>query len=328
MDMDNESISYSAPGKIILFGEHAVVYGYAAIAIAIELRAKCTLVSSLSKMPSILTPDLFPNKRFKIDKDSSLPSSLRAIEFLIRELLLNKERKNCPQIEITSEIPPSAGLGSSAAVAVSLISSLHAFLNINSSLEEINKIAFEAEKIIHGSPSGIDNTISTFGGGIFYEKGVKRKIPVDNKSYFFVIVNSLIPRNTKDVVEKVKQRRDDNKQEINQIFEDIQTISYQAEASLKKGDYEKTGILMSENQLLLEKLGVGHPKLTKIIRLVDKHDALGRKLTGAGEGGCIVALFDDYKKAQQAINTLKEKGFQAFITNISIEGVRNESEHV
>ena len=328
MDMDNESISYSAPGKVILFGEHAVVYGFAAIAIAIELRAQCTIVPSLSKTPSILTPDLFPNKRFKIDKGSSLPSSLRAIEFLIREILTNKESKYYPLIEITSEIPPSAGLGSSAAVAVSLISSLHAFLNTKCSLDEINKMAFEAEKIIHGSPSGIDNSISTFGGGVFYEKGVRRKIPIDNKSCFFVIINSLVPRNTKDVVEKVKQRRDENKQEIDQIFEDIQTISTQGEMSLKKGDHERTGALMSENQHLLEKLGVGHSELTKIIRLVDKHGALGRKLTGAGEGGCIVALFDDYQKTQQAINTLKESGFQAFITNISTEGVRNESEHV
>ncbi len=328
MDMDNESISYSAPGKIILFGEHAVVYGYAAIAIAVELRAKCTIVPSLSKNPSILTPDLFPNKSFTINKDTSLPSSLRAIEFVIREMLPSKKRTQYPRIEITSEIPPSAGLGSSAAVAVSLISSLHAFLNINSNLDEINRMAFEAEKIIHGSPSGIDNTISTFGGGIYYENEVKRKILIDDKSCFFVIVNSLIPRNTKDVVEKVKQRRDKNKQEIDQIYEEIQSISTQGEMSLKKGDHERIGTLMSENQNLLEKLGVGHPELTKIIRLVDKHDALGRKLTGAGEGGCIVALFDDYQKTQQAINTLKEKGFQAFITNISSEGVRNETEHV
>ncbi|MFW9852057.1 MAG: mevalonate kinase [Candidatus Thorarchaeota archaeon] len=326
--MDKESISYSAPGKIILFGEHAVVYGYAAIAIAIELRAKCTIVPSLSKKLSIITPDLFPNKRFTINKESSLPSSLKAIEFLTRKIIPKEERVHYPVIEITSEIPPSAGLGSSAAVAVSLISSLYAFLNKNNNnLNVINKMAFEAEKIIHGSPSGIDNTISTFGGGIFYEKGVKRKIQIDNKTCFFVIVNSLIPRNTKDVVEKVKQRRADNKQEIDQIFEDIQVISYQGEMSLKKGDHEKTGILMSENHLLLEKLGVGHPELTKIIRLVDKHGALGRKLTGAGQGGCIVALFDDFQKAQQAINTLKEKGFQAFLTNVSLDGVRNESEH-
>lgn len=328
MNMDNESISYSAPGKIILFGEHAVVYGYAAIAIAVELRAKCTIVPSLSKTISVSIPDLFPNESFTINKDSTLPSSLRAIEHVIRKMLQSEKRIQTPHIEITSKIPPSAGLGSSAAVAVSLISSLYAFLNTSCDLDIINEIAFEAEKIIHGSPSGIDNTISTFGGGIFYKNEVKRKIPIEEKSCFYVIVNSLISRNTKDVVEKVKQQRNKNKKKIDQLFEEIQSISIQGEISLKKGDYERIGTLMSENQILLEKLGVGHPELTKIIRLIDKHDALGRKITGAGEGGCIVALFDDYQKTQQAINIIKEKGFQAFITNVSLEGVRNESEHV
>jgi len=328
MDMDNESITYSAPGKVILFGEHAVVYGYAAIAIAIELRAKCTIVPSLSKNISVLTPDLFPNESFTISKNSSLPKSLRAVEYIIREMLQIKKSMNNPIIKIISEIPPSAGLGSSAAVAVSLISSLSVFLKSGINLEVINNIAFEAEKIIHGSPSGIDNTISTYGGGILYKTEIKRKIPIENQSCFFVIVNSLIPRNTKDVVEKVKKRRNKNKQKIDQIFEEIEAITIQGEESLKKGNHEETGTLMSENQNLLEKLGVNHPELTKIIRLVDKHGVLGRKLTGAGEGGCIIALFDDYQEAKLAINTLKEKRFQAFITNVSSEGVRNEPEHV
>ena len=321
--MDVNTIEYTAPGKIILFGEHAVVYKHPAIAAAINLRAKCSIYAK-SKLPSILSvPDLFPQKSFELDY-SDFPAEISALKFIIDSF--NKETKpeKSFKAEISSQIPPSVGLGSSAAVSVSLIASLTEFFDTKLNLNNIRELAHESEKITHGFPSGIDTAVSTYGGGIIFNEGKIERIPIKLSSAHLVVINSLIARNTKDLVEKVRNLHIQDSDFVEGIFNDINGIVEDAKVALKKKDLNKIGELMSLNQILLNKLGVSHKIINEIIEILEKNKALGSKLTGAGGGGCVISIFDDYNKARNILDIMNEKGFRAFISNFSKEGVKNE----
>ncbi len=320
--MNVESASFSAPGKVILFGEHSVVYGYPAVASAIGLRAKCSILSTSSEQNSIIAPNLTSSG--KIFLNSKIPPKMKSLEFIVQKIQKKAEIQKNFEAEIISELPISSGLGSSAAVSVSLATSLYNFQGFELNLEEINKVAYEAERIIHGTPSGIDNTISTFGGSIRFEKGDIKQIPINLSSFCFIIVNSLIQRDTKSQVYAVRERYKKHPDQISQIFEDISEIVEESIKNLKVGDLERVGYLMNKNQILLESLGVGHKQIEKIIKILTEQKAIGCKLTGAGGGGCVIGLFEDEKNINRTIEALQQEGYQPFITEISTQGVRND----
>ncbi len=322
--MDVNTTEFSAPGKIILFGEHAVVYGYPAIATAIDLRAKSSVLDSSKQISTISIPDLFQKKQFELNQ-TPLPQELTALKFIVDSILRNFELKKNFDIKIASQIPSSVGLGSSAAVSVAMVASLSSFFGKSLNLEEINKLAHESEKIIHSFPSGIDTTISTYGGGIYYENGVIRELPFRISSAYVVIINSLIKRNTKDIVEKVKKKYEEKQNSIKEIFNNIHEIVIDAEKALIDENLPEIGKLMSLNHNSLKDLDVSHEVLDKIVNVLDKNGALGSKLTGAGGGGCVISLFDDFTKAKDAIKIMKEKNLQAFLSTFTTDGVRNES---
>ncbi len=319
--MNSSRITYTAPGKIILFGEHAVVYGYPALAIAIDRRAKCTVSSYSSDEDVVLSTNLYPGKTFLVSCKESFPSSLQAILFLIKKLIDNFQSNLPLQIDISSSIPSSSGLGSSAAVSVALTNSLSTFLGGNYSLEDVNKIAFEAEKIQHGQPSGIDNNISTYGGSILYQNGLMEQITIDDFSGFWVIANSMIERNTKDIVANVQKNYKRKQEKTEEIFHLIHSIVIRGKECIKNNKLDEIGELMKENQTLLEQLGVGHSKVTDLLLILKKNGSVGEKLTGAGVGGCVVGLFDNIKDAHSAIKNIKKKGYQAFTANYTKIGV-------
>ena len=322
--MGTDSIVFSAPGKVILFGEHSVVYGHPAIATAINLRAKCEVTKSSDKFPSLSTPDLFPDNIFTINEKSEVPIELEPFKHLFLILSENQKKTIYPKVKLTSAIPSSSGLGSSAATAVSLTASLMKFYNNDHNLEKIRDIAFESEKLIHGFPSGIDNTISTFGGGIIYERGQMAPLTSKISSSFLVIIDSLVPRSTKELVEKVQKKRENEPKKVQAIFNQIEAITWEAKKQLESGDSVEIGRLMNENHKLLEKLDVGHPILSKLVSIIDQTKTLGRKLTGAGGGGCVIALFDEFSTAKEVTKLIEKKGFRAYISNIFETGVKNE----
>ncbi len=320
--MNSSRITYTAPGKIILFGEHAVVYGYPALAMAIDRRAKCTVSSYLSDEEDVvLSTSLFPGKKFLVSSKESFPSSLQAVLFLIKKLTDSFQSNISLQIDISSSIPSSSGLGSSAAVSVALTNSLSSFLGRNYSLEDVNKIAFEAEKIQHGQPSGIDNNISTYGGSILYQKGLMEQVTVDDFSGFWVIANSMVERNTKDIVANVQKNYRRKQEKTEEIFHSIHSIVIRGKEYIKQNKLDEIGELMNENQTLLEQLGVGHSKLTDLLLILKKNGSMGEKLTGAGGGGCVVGLFDNIKDAHSSMKNIKKKGYQAFTAKHTKIGV-------
>ena len=177
--MDNEEVTFSAPGKVILFGEHAVVYGHPAIVMAINLRAKCTVSSSPNQKVTLELPNIHPERLFIFDEVSKTfiaenqgndTTRHDSFNYIAKTIFQQAKKLKSLHICVDSDIPSSVGLGSSAAVSVATSASLSSYMDLNFSLKEINEISFEAEKISHGKPSGIDNSIATFGGTQYYNQ--------------------------------------------------------------------------------------------------------------------------------------------------------------
>ena len=339
--MDANKTIFSAPGKIILFGEHSVVYGHPAIVTAINLRTKCIVTKSSQKEVQLsissnyslnasstgLKKKYIMNKEQKefSEQDSKYEQPVNPAYYFITEKVLSLSTINKhPHIHINSEIPPGIGLGSSAANSVASLASLSAFMELEFSMEELNELAFEAEKIIHGNPSGVDNTISTYGGIQFYKEKKFSQLNIPDFLSYIVIVNSGIPRNTKTYVEKVANSLEEDTTKYRKILEEIGELTAIAKSSLMEGNIPKLGNLMTQNHLLLEKLGVSLPILTDLTNSLVQLGSLGSKLTGAGGGGCVIGLFDDYQKANRAIEKMKSRGFQAFMSSLSERGVQSE----
>lgn len=319
-------ISYSAPGKIILFGEHAVVYGYPAIAIAINRRVRTEIKEINKKGIYIRSPNLYGDKCFQIGIKTK-----PANPFYSLVSIMNKEKKilgdlnSSVKISIRSSLPVGAGLGSSAAVAVSFLKTISEYNGKKLTQKDINNLAYEIEKIHHGTPSGIDNTLATYGGGIRFKKGAIDALDVNLNKAYIVVIDSKIPRKTFEMVNKVRQFYERKTETVEKLFEKISIITKKGEDSLIRGDLEQLGNLMKQNHILLNKLGVGHEKLDQLATELTENDTLGYKLTGAGGGGCLIGLFDREDNAIQAVNRLNNKNFDAFITKLSTVGLKNET---
>ena len=197
-----------------------------------------------------------------------------------------------------------------------------ACLDLKLSKDEISNIAYKAEKIVHGTPSGIDNTIATYGGAILFKKGDIKQIQITSKIPL-VIGDSGIERNTADWVRRVRLRRERQMAVMTSIISSIGILVYEGIKLLNRNDLPALGELMNINQGLLEAIGVSTFELNRLIDAARKNGAYGAKLTGAGGGGCMIALSPEAKQKQIA-DAIKRAGGTPLITNISSQGVRIE----
>jgi mevalonate kinase len=211
------------------------------------------------------------------------------------------------KIRIVSKIPIASGLGSGAAIAISLIRAFSKFLGQDLLDSVVNAIAFEVDKVYHGNPSGIDNTVITYEQPIYFMKEnpfeiIKPFCPIN-----LVIADTGIKSSTREMVNGVRQRWSTNARRYEGLFTEIGSITTEAKSSIEKGDYQKSGSLMSRNQEILRKIGVSHPVLDHLIEMAMKSGALGAKLTGAGGGGNIIALADK-EHIEEIMTNLKIAG--------------------
>jgi mevalonate kinase len=222
-------------------------------------------------------------------------------------------------IEIWSEIPKGVGLGSSAAVSVSFTAALNNIFELHLGAREISRYSFESEKITHANPSGIDNSISTYGGALLYKKGKINRIEIPFEIPL-LIINSGLSHETKTQVNHVAKLYKTHPSIFKRIFEAIDAISLKAENTLRFKKLDSLGELLNYNQHLLRMLGVSTKELESLIDLVMSQGAIGAKLTGAGGGGCIIALFESNTKKQECINQLKSFDIDFYDTKISERG--------
>jgi len=310
----------SAPGKVILVGEHFVVGGKPAIAIAINLRARVSVETvDNGNDITIRSKDLEIEETFSpeyIDEKSPLYPIYVAASLARQYISLDKGL----DITITSELPPAAGMGSSAAVSVATAAAVIALQKrVDRSI--VSKIAYEAEKIVHGKPSGIDNTISTYGGAILYikEKGFTR-INLNLKNVALVLADTGVPRSTGEMVARVRKLKARYSSVLDPIYKSAEILAYEVAKALEMGDVKTIGELMNINHGLLSAIGVSTIELERLVYTARNTGALGAKLTGAGGGGLIVALC--YKKDLSHIEkALRKYSKRVYVANISKRGV-------
>jgi mevalonate kinase len=320
----------SAPAKIILFGEHFVVYGEPAIVLAIDKRAYVKIENRHDTSLHLRSANLnlaghFENGIFKIDQGSAKEARIKfePVKHALDRILEKHGKQTGLDVEINSTIPVGAGLGSSAAVVAAATAAAGALLDMKLSKEDIFRIAYEAEKIVHGTPSGVDPAISTFGGSILFQMDTGFK-PLDVKAEIpLVIGDTGVERSTRIQVEKVRNIMEKYPRIIESIMKAAREIVLRAIDAFKENDLETLGALMNINHALLYGIGVSDESLEWLTNAARKAGALGAKLTGAGGGGCMIALSKD-EKLEQVQEAIQRAGGRPFIARKTDEGVRIE----
>lgn len=304
----------SAPGKIILFGEHAVVYGRPALAVPVtQVCVTVDITDSMRKGLWIDAPDIRLHAELNtLPSDHPLASVIHNFFFLLRvSPFPNLE------IKISSTIPVASGLGSGAAVTVALTRALASHLNFSMTDEDVNAFAYEIEKLHHGTPSGIDNTVVTYARPVYFVKGQPIETFKVGKPFTIVIADTGVAAPTKESVGDVRRLWLNDKSRWETVFDKIGEISFTARRAIEAGKPELLGELMDENHALLQTLTVSSRELDQLVEAARRVGALGAKLSGGGRGGNMIVLVE-MEKAETISTTLKEAGAkQTIITQVS-----------
>ena len=312
----------SAPGKIILFGEHFVVHGTRAVVGAINKRV--TVTSEKNDTAAISISSSLGKATIPITEEiDSVEKKFRPFFFIAKEVISDHNFQNGITIDIQSDIPIGAGLGSSSACCVAAAASVsNLFSKVDAS--QILDLAIDAERTIFPRTSGADCTVSTLGGIIEYQKESAPKAIKTEHDFDFIVVNSQKMHNTDAVVKRVNKFRDDNADTFSELCTEEDNLITKAIDSLQTFDLETIGKCMSQNQIFLERIGVSNDVLLDIVKTIEK-ETFGAKLTGAGDGGCVIALTDQSKKDSVVENmskeyetypvTIEKTGMQVNITN-------------
>jgi mevalonate kinase len=279
----------SAPGKIILFGEHAVVYGHPALAVPVTQVHATATVSENSRGGTMIEA---PNISLSAELSSlATDHPLAAVVNSVFSALNISNPPACT-IYLQSTIPVASGLGSGAAVSVAIIRALSAFLGQPLPDEKVNCLAFEAEKIYHGTPSGIDNTVVTYARPVYFIKRKPIKTFHVGAPFTIMIGGTGISAPTKESIAMVQKLWQDNKPRWEKVFTRVGEIVWNARQAIERGDIAELGRLMDANHALLQELTVSCLELDQLVEAARKAGALGAKLSGGGRGGNMIALVE------------------------------------
>lgn len=313
--MSGEGIGF---GKAILFNEHFVVYGVPAIVSAIGNY-------TVAKVESKDTPGWKINDQrratpnYKEDKTDQQKDS---INYMIKRLGLDLSKQGI-EITLNGNLYAASGIGASAASCVSIARALSKHFNLNLSDEEINEVGYEGEKGYHGTPSGIDNTASTYGGLLWFQKGEEKVIDmIDIQNPIGIVMgNTGKVADTTKAVEGVRQRKEKNPEKYQQIFNRAENIAYLAKDALQDEDYRELGKLMDENHRLLQQIEVSSRELDFLVKLARNQGAIGAKLTGGGLGGNMIALTPKKEIQERVATAIEKEGFQTVRTVIGAKRI-------
>jgi mevalonate kinase len=303
----------SAPAKIILFGEHFVVHGTKAVLAAIDKRV--TVTSTFTENKTIKVNSQLGTIEVPISSShEEVKSEFRPFVYLANKIINSEQNANGLEITIDSDIPIGVGLGSSSACCVAAAASISELFNELSS-EEILKMSIEAEKTIFPDTSGADCTVCTYGGMIEYPSIEKIGNTFDLN---LLIANSMIPHNTKNSVKKVNKFKESDEERFSQLCDLETKLIDEVITAMKNNDATTFGLKMSENQKYLEEIQISNDTLRDMISSLEEI-SLGTKITGAGDGGCIIALVKD--ENMDKVTALLPKDKEYFSAKIDTKGV-------
>ena len=285
-------VEASAPGKVILFGEHAVVYGKPAIAVAVDKRAIIKISENEKDHIRVHIDNLGASATLdQLNHEISVENGKSGILKYVLEALKMVHNASPIDIEIDLKLPIGAGLGSSAAVTVATIAAASKYNNNKLTKKEIAQKAHQVELNVQNSASPIDTTISTYGGAVYLSENAEYIKPLNiNWDYPLIIGFTPRPGNTGKLVEQVRLRKEAYPDIINPIIDSMGLLTKTALKALLEKDHTKIGDLMNINHGFLDCLGVNTKELSNMVYTARKTGALGAKITGAGGGGSIVAL--------------------------------------
>lgn len=286
---------FSANGKVILFAEHAVVYGVEAVAAAVPdlVRARAFSADQVSwlKIPywHVDINDLRAD-----EQNSTETKLLRRLFFLIAsELGIEHESFG---LEIDTCVPPASGLGASAAVAVAAIKALAALFGRTLSLHQINDIAYKCEQLSHGTPSGLDNTLATFGGVLRFKRqadAVSFSPVLVRESIELLIALSGKKGFTAQAVAKVREAKSHDPQRFDRLFTEIARLSAEGMKALADNDKAKLALLFNQNQYCLAEMGLSCREIERVLTIAESSGCKGGKLTGSGDGGAVILVAEN-----------------------------------
>jgi mevalonate kinase len=306
---------YSGFGKVIVFGEHFVVFGIPAIASAIEKYTSAKVRKTDRKGIKII--DNRPGEQ--VYKNEKLKDQRESVDLILKKFDINTSNTGI-EIILEGDLPGASGIGASAASCVAIARSLAGLFDRNLSDTEVNEIAFEGEKGYHGTPSGIDNTVSTFGSLIWFKKGEPNTIERINleKPIEIVMADTGIVANTKAAVSSVRENMLKDRQKYDLIFKESTSLILQARDAFAKFDLSLVGKLLNKNHELLQGIGVSHSKLDEMVRISLDNGALGAKMTGGGLGGFMFALTPGAELQNNISKALRNTGAKIIKTRIGI----------
>ncbi|MFH1256006.1 MAG: mevalonate kinase [Candidatus Diapherotrites archaeon] len=305
-------------GKVILFGEHFVVYGLPAIASAIS--DYTTAEVEKGKKGLELVDNRPAVEGYKVKKQGEITRGLD----LIMNFLKIDLNKTPLKITLAGNLKCASGIGASAAMASAVARALNEEFSLGLNDEQINEVAFEGEKGSAGTPSGIDNTCSTYGGLLVFEKnlgGGKNRIELIDagKPLKIVLASTGITQETKEVVADVKAEKEKRQQEFEEIFSEYKKVFEEGLKALKEGNVEMVGKLMDKNQELLRKMTLSCEEVERIIDIAKENTAFGAKLTGTGRGGLVICLAKDLEAQERIAKAVETAGFEASKTSLGKE---------
>jgi mevalonate kinase len=293
-------VEATAPGKVILFGEHAVVYGRAAIAVPVsQVRASAVVCAGDTAGVRLRAPDLGAD--FLLGgpaEDEPLATAVRLIQAAAALPQL-------PDLTITvsSTIPIASGLGSGAAINAALIRALAIYLDRPdlATNEQVSALTYQVERFYHGTPSGVDNTVVAFEQPVYFVRRQPENL-IETvsvaKPLCFLVADTGVASSTRVVVADVRRQRQEAPERFERLFDGCGRISRAAREAIEQGDEARLGLLMNENQRLLQQMTVSSPELDHLVAVALEAGALGAKLSGAGRGGNMIALVrEENKKA-------------------------------
>lgn len=246
--------------------------------------------------------------------------AMKSIENILNYLKIDTDYQKL-HITFSGDLVAASGVGASAAQCTSLARALNNTFNLNLNDDQINNAAYEGEKAYHGTPSGIDNTASTFGGLIWFKKnlnGKKNTIDLLRSPIKIplVIGNTGITASTTEVVADVRKLKNENPEKFSKIFNNYDTLAQKAKDALLEGKIKEVGTLMNQNHKLLQQINVSGAINDRLVEIALNNGATGAKMTGTGRGGLVIALADNAKVRDQISNSFVTEGFTAWKTKI------------
>ena len=295
-------------GKVILFNEHFVVYDVPAIASAIDKTTTARVTESPSGL--VLHDERMATPGYKENKKDQQQDSLR---YIFQAMDVSPDH----EIWLNGDLKAASGIGASAASCAAIARAINDEYDMDLGIEDINHVAYEGERGYHGTPSGLDNTVATYGGLVWFQSGDMERLTL-NEPVDIVMGNTGIVADTKQAVAGVRKRREQQPDRYKEIFRQADELAHQARDALLASNWQTVGRYMNRNHELLQQIEVSSPELNELVDLAREQGAPGAKMTGGGLGGFMVALTPGTELQETVAAAIEQAGYEALRTRVGI----------